>query len=389
MAIEIRKASAVVAPRSRRAEASASADPSPSWLDRARASLDAHKTPKIGPRDRMFFTERLSLLLATEIPLHIALESLGRQAGEGAMAELTRKLRQDVSEGTSFARALAARPDVFPVTYVNLIGAAEAGGFLPIALERLRDMEERREELRSTLVSAISYPALLVAFSIAVVIFVLVVVFPKFEEIFSMIHDELPITTRWLMAASVVLRRGWIAILIAIGALAVLGSSWLKRPEGVLALDRFVLRVPGLRDIVVQSNVVQMLRVMSLSLEHGVSLVAALRAAREAVGSAYFRSFLDQVESAVQEGRGLGAGFEQEPLMPELVKQMIGTGEESGSLPIVMGRLADFYEREWRRALGILAKIAEPAMLVIMGGVVGLIVSSLILPIFKLSRAVH
>ncbi len=389
MAIDIRKASASVPSRRRDLPSEGLQDRVQQLLARVRNGLKPLESPKVGPRERMFFTERLSLLLATEIPLHLALESLARQAGDGAMEQLTRKLKQDVSEGMSFARALAARPDVFPMTYVNLIGAAEAGGFLPVALERLRDMEERREELRSTLISAVSYPVVLTVFSFAVVIFVLVFVFPKFEEIFSMIHDQLPITTRWLMATSVVLRRGWLPLLIAAAAIGAFGSSWLKRPEGVAALDRILLRIPGLRDIVIQLNVVQMLRVMGLSLAHGVPLVDALRAAREAVGSAYFRGFLDRVEEGVQEGRGLGSGFQREPLLPVLVKQMIETGEESGSLPVVMGRLADFYEREWRRALGILAKVAEPAMLVIMGGVVGLIVSSLILPIFKLSRAVH
>ena len=118
-------------------------------------------------------------------------------------------------------------------------------------------------------------------------------------------------------------------------------------------------------------------------------MVDALRSAQTAVGSRHFRSFLERVEKGVNEGQGLHDGFNQEPLIPELVKQMIETGEEGGRLPMVMSRLADFYEREWRRALGIVAKIAEPAMLLVMGCVVGLIVSSLILPIFKLSRAVH
>ena len=204
-----------------------------------------------------------------------------------------------------------------------------------------------------------------------------------------MIHDQLPITTRWLMALSDVLRRFWIPILIAMAVGMRLLTSWLEKPQGVAALDRALLATPGVREIVIQLNVVQLLRVMGLSLGNGVGMVEALRSARESVSSEYFRGFVDRVEAGVNEGRGLSSGFEREPLLPELVKQMIETGEESGNLPAVMGRLADFYEREWRRALGIIAKIAEPAMLLIMGCVVGLIVSSLILPIFKLSRAVH
>lgn len=354
------------------------------WLERLTSN-----SSKIGPRERMFFTERLALLLETGVPIHAGLESLARQATHGEMAALTRTLNEEVKAGSSFARALGMHPAVFPPTYVNLVAAAELGGFLPVALERLRDMEERREELRSTLSSAISYPVILAVFSFAVVIFVLVVVFPKFADIFSMIHDELPVTTRWLMAVSDVLRRWWLPILIGSGVGLKLFTAWIARPEGKGALDRVMLRVPGLRDIVIQLNVVQMLRVLGLSLDHGVGMVDALRSARDAVSSAHFRSLIDRVETSVKEGRALHYEFDRDPLVPELVKQMIETGEESGKLPAVMSRLADFYEREWRRALGVIAKMAEPAMLLIMGCVVGLIVSSLILPIFKLSRAVH
>ena len=305
------------------------------------------------------------------------------------MATLIADLNRDVQSGSTFARALGAYSEVFPPTYVNLIAAAELGGFLPVALDRLRDMEERREELNNTMVSAVSYPMVLALFSIAVVIFVLVVVFPKFEEIFSAIHDQLPITTRWLMAASDILRKWWIPILAVSAVSFKLLHDWAKRPAGSEWIDRAILRTPGLRDILIQMNVVQMLRVIGLSLENGVGMVEALRSARAAVSSTYFRLFLDRVEAGVNEGRGLHQGFNEEETLPDLVKQMVATGEESGNLPAVMARLADFYEREWRRALGLIAKIAEPAMLVIMGGVVGLIVSSLILPIFKLSRAVH
>lgn len=352
------------------------------------AALTRRQKP-VGARERMFFTERLSLLLATGTPLHTALETLARQAGSGPLATLSNDVRERVSSGATFAQALGHHPDAFPITYVNLIAAAERGGFLPTALESLRDMEENREELRSAMTSALSYPAVLTVFSLAVIVFVLVVVFPKFEEIFETIRDQLPITTRWLLAASHVLREWWIPLGIGTALALQWGSVAMRRPSGAEWLDGVLLRVPGLRTIVVQLNVVQLLRVLGLSLENGVPMVEALRSARHSVSSSRFRAFVGDVERSVQEGRGLSAAFQREPLLPDLVKQLVSTGEESGQLPMVMARLADFYEREWRRALGMIAKVAEPAMLVIMGGVVGLIVSSLILPIFKLSRAVH
>jgi type II secretory pathway component PulF len=250
-------------------------------------------------------------------------------------------------------------------------------------------MEERGQDLRSTLSSAISYPAFLAVFSLAVVVFVLVVVFPKFDDLFEMLGDQLPASTRLLMATSDLLTRFWPALLAGLAAAGVALQRWLARPEGTRALDRLLLRTPIVRDIVIQLNVVQLLRVLALALENGVPAVDALSAAQDGVRSGAFREFLGRVAQGVREGRGIARSFESEALLPELVKQLVATGEESGNLAPVMHRLAVFYEREWRRSLGIVAKIAEPAMLMLMGCVVGLVVSSLILPIFKVSRVVN
>ncbi len=355
----------------------------------ARVNRALRGSPRVSARDRMFFTERVALLLSTNIPIHTALESLTRQPASGALGQLLTRVHAAVVEGKSFAGALRDHPEIFPRTYTNLVNAAEVGGFLPKALERLRDMEERRQDLRSTLSSAISYPAFLAVFSVAVVVFVLVVVFPKFDDLFEMLGDQLPLSTRVLMVTSDILTRFWPLMLGGLSAAGVALQRWLARPEGMRAVDRLLLGIPIVRDIVIHLNVVQLLRVLALSLENGVPAVDALSAAQDGVSSGSFREFLGRVIQGVREGRGIARGFESEELLPELVKQLVATGEESGNLAPVMHRLADFYEREWRRSLGIVAKIAEPAMLMVMGCVVGLVVSSLILPIFKVSRVVH
>ena len=339
--------------------------------------------------ERMFFTERLALLLETGSPLHTALETLERQAGSQPVREMTRRLVSDVSEGLPFSQALARQPDVFPRTYASLVVAAERGGFLPEVLQRLCEMDEKRRELNSELWSAFAYPAFLSIFSLAVVVFILVVVFPKFADLFESIRDQLPATTLVLMATSDLLRHYWAAGLIALAGAAALGSRWLARPEAKERVDRLALRLPLVRDILVQFQIVQFTRIMSLSLGNGVALLEALRSCRDIVPGARFRRFVEELETRVNEGGGIASGFRSAEFLPELVPQMVATGEESGKLALVMERLADFYEREWRKRLAVFAKIAEPAMLLIMGVVVGLIVSSLILPIFKLARVAH
>jgi type II secretory pathway component PulF len=361
-------------------------------LERSPASsVSPSAAPTTAPwrgKDRMFFIERLALLLETGTPLHTGLETLAAQAASPQLSRVAADLAHDVASGLAFAEALRRQPEAFPETYASLVAAGERGGFLAQVLERLREMEESRQDLRSTLVGALSYPAFLIFFSIAVVIFVMVVVFPKFSELFSMIEDELPLTTLLLMNASDVLRRFWLPITGTAGGGLFLLWRWLRSRTGAVFVDRLRYRLPLLRSFTAEFHAIQFLRMMGLSLAHGVPVVEALQACRATVPSETFRAFVDRLEEHVTQGRGLAVGFREVAFLPALVGQMVATGEETGSLPRVMTRVADFYEREWRKRLAAVTKLIEPALLVLMGAAVGLIVSSLLLPIFKLSRAV-
>ena len=343
---------------------------------------------KVSGKDRMFFTEQLGLLLETGTNLHGALEALQTQMPPGKLRDVTATLLQDIAGGKSFSHALAEHPEVFSENYVNLVAASEAGGFMHEVLYQLLELEEKREQLRSTLVSAFSYPAFLMAFSVGVVIFVLMVVFPKFGDLFVSIADQLPITTKVLMAMSDGLRAYWVYLLGGAAALAVGAKRWSDTQAGRDTLDGLKLRIPLIKDIFSQLYLIQAMRVLSLSLTNGVPMIEALRASREVVENRIFRRFIDGIHDLVQEGNRLAVGFERADFIPLTVKQMIATAEESGNLAKVMLRLADFYERELGKKLATFAKLAEPVMLLVMGTVVGLLVSSLILPIFKLSRAV-
>jgi type II secretory pathway component PulF len=353
----------------------------PRWL--------APSEGRIGSADRMLFTERLALLLETGVALHDALQVLEEQAAKPRLKRIINEVAADIVSGQRFSEALAKHPDLFPPTYINLVGASEAGGFLPQVLEQLVELDEKQEKLRSTIVSALSYPGFLAGFSVLVVIFILVVVFPKFSVMFASIYDELPFTTRFLIGASNLLIEhgtalGCGVLVLALGALAAL-----RRPEARLRLDRLKLRVPGLRDIFIKIYLTRLLRVMGISLERGVTILATLDACRNVIPNAAFRQFIGELETQVTEGKGIAAAFRDSPLMPTSVRQMIATGEETGTLGRVMGRVADFYERDLTRQLNQLAKMAEPVMLLVMGVLVGTIVTSIILPIFKMSRAVH
>jgi type II secretory pathway component PulF len=345
--------------------------------------------PKISLEQRMVFTERLSLLLETGVSLLEALKAMQSQTEELLVADIIGSLVEIISEGKSFSVALEKHPEMFSTTYVSLVFAAEEGGFLPQVLNQLLRMDEKNSQLRSNIVSALSYPAFLIVFSIAVVIFVLVVIFPKFEALFASIHDQLPITTIFLMTLSAFVRHYWLLIIAGLGIVVWLTITWVKSPVGKLAIDKFKMSAPLIKDIYRQIYLSQTLSVLGLSLSNGVPITVALKASQGVVSNLIFVKFLDDIRNHVNEGRGIAIGFNTSPIVPPMVRQMVTTGEQTGNLGMVMSRVADFYERELTKRITMLSKAIEPIMLIVMGVVVGLIVVSLILPIFKLSRAIH
>ncbi len=343
----------------------------------------------ISARERMQFTERLAMLLETGMPLHAALNTLQQQTQHPSLAQAIGAMAEAVMAGKPLATALAAQGALFPPAYASLVGAAEGGGFLAEVLGQLVDMEEKQERLRNALASAFIYPAFLALLSVVVVVYVLVGVFPKFADLFSGIKDQLPASTIVLMALSDALRQHWLAIAATGGAAGTLIARWVRSAAGKALLDRAKLRLPGLRGLFMQVYMARIMRVMSTSLGNRVSVLDTLGACRDAVSNLEFRAFLAKVEEHVVQGRGFASAFQEEAAVPQMVRQMIATGEASGKLALVMGRIADFYERELLRKITALSKLAEPVMLMVMGVVVGLIVTSLILPIFKLAAAVH
>ena len=342
----------------------------------------------VSDKERKFFTEQMALLLETGTSLQASLQALVKQMDNPAMISLVEQLSDDIGQGMQFSQALAKHPTVFSSTYVNLVAASEDGGFMHEVLEQLLALDAKREELRQTLASALSYPIFLLLFALGVVIFVLVVVFPKFADLFSQIQDQLPVTTVFLMATSELLKQYWVEYLVGLLVVAVGFKYWSSTEKGIERLDWMKLNLPLLRNIFTQLYLVQALRVLSLSLSNGVGMMDSLHASKYVVNNRIFQQFIGRVEEHVETGSGVAAGFRNTSFIPPIVEQMINTGEETGSLPKVLSRLADYFEAELSSKLRTLSRLAEPVMLLVMGGVVGLIVSSLILPIFKLSRAV-
>ena len=343
-------------------------------------------SPSVAPKDRMFFTEQLALLLETGTSLHPALISIRGQMHDSPMASIIDSIAAGVVGGQSLSEMFAQHPKVFNPTYVSLVAASEQGGFLHEVLEQLRRMDEQNSELKSSMVSAFSYPAFLVVFSIFTLVFILLVVFPRFGPMFASIGDDLPATTKALMGLSEFLLHHWMAFSAGCSVSMVALITWLQSAAGKSWLARFKLSAPLLGKIWQRIYLVVAFRVLGLSLKHGVSLVQAVRTAREIVANEVVKDFFTDMSARLEQGGRLGEGFAEAKWVPDLAKQMVATAEESGSLPQVLLRVSDYYHRELDRLLMRVSKMVEPIMLVVMGVLVGLLVSSLILPIFKMSQ---
>lgn len=340
-------------------------------------------------RDRMAFDEQLALLLETGVPLHTALGELENQTDNAEVREILCAIRDEIIEGVSMASAMANHPRMFNTTYTNIIASGEAGGFLPSALQQLMELDEKTQRLRGIVGSALTYPMVLLVTSVLVVGFVLLWVFPKFTELFSSMGDNLPFLTVLLMRISAAIRDYWLALLAALGIVG--GVIWhsLRQPEVRERLDRFLLNLPLIGPVLIQVHLVPTLRVLSLSLANAVPVLKALTATREVTTSSAFRAMIDKAIQNIEEGQSLSKVFAESRFMPSLAREMIITGEATGNLALVMGRLCDYYQKQLEQRLQMLAKLSEPLMLLIMSLVIGGIVSALILPIFKLATTAH
>ena len=350
------------------------------------AKSKAFRNSKMSARERSTFFERLSLMLDSGTSLHSALESMLRSGSPNtALYPIITQIKKDVNNGTTFAEALTKHPELISGVQLKLISAGEQGGFLPEVITKIVDFEARQHKLRSSIVGALTYPAVLMFVSVMVCVFVLLVVFPQFKDMFSSMEDKLPMISRMMFSLSNQLTENSMVAIPVFSVGFTLLLIWAMSDAGKATFRAVLFRIPFTRTMYINYAIAQMTRVLGLALEHGVSVSDALYYLKGTFADTEIGKTLEDVEQLVGAGQGLSAGFSRSEHMPDLVKQLVSAGEESGALARVFSKLATHYETEIDRQVDLLGKIAEPIMLLIMGILIGGLVSALILPIFKLS----
>ena len=346
-------------------------------------------TKPVKSSELLFFTSQLSLMLEIETPLNLALKSISNQTGNKYFKKVLSGLFKEIEEGMQLSESMKHHPEVFTNVYSSMIKSGESGGFLKEILDRIVEMQEKRQALVTSLRSALTYPAVLCVVSVIVVIFILTTVLPKFTAFFIGKEEILPATTRILMSLSVILKNYWFGLsLLAIGLFA--GTMLFKESRtGKRFIAWAIVNLPIISKLSNKIYTCAMLRTLGNLMESHVPLLEALEVTRGTISNFYFRDLIDTISAHVREGGKFSKPFSSYPYALDSVKQMIATGEETGSLQKVMLRLAEFYDEEVERELKILSSLIEPVALIVMGVVIGLIVSSVILPLFRLAQVMN
>ena len=336
-----------------------------------------------------FFLSQLSLMIEVGTSLSVALKAIAQQTINPVFRDILRSLHRDVEEGKQFSSAMRSHPKVFDEVFVSMVKAGETGGFLKKILDQMVEMQEKRQALIAQVRTTLTYPTVLCVVAFLVVTFILVGVLPKFTTFFEGKESILPFTTRFLMFLSKSLREYAWAHLLVLAATAGCLKVFLDSEAGRALIDQLSVRGPIIGKIHNKISTCQLLRTLGNLMESRVPLLEALEVNRPTVRNRYFRQYLDKIAENIRQGGDFSKPFASNPYILPSVKQMVATGEEVGNLPKVMLRLAEFYDTEVDRELKTLASLIEPLALIVLGVVVGLIVSSVILPMFKLSQVIQ
>ncbi len=335
---------------------------------------------------RLVFARTLSFLLTAGVPLDRSLTVSAQLSEFPALRQALQEVLRAIKGGKSLSAALERYPNLFPNFYVSLIRAGEASGNLGRVFTQLADYQESVNELRSNLVSAMIYPALLFVVGAAAVIFLLEFVVPKFAGVFEQSGAALPLPTQLLLSLSGALEKTWWLGLIAVPLIFFGIQRYLATERGGKRFDHFILSVPRLGSVIERIQVSRFSRSLGTLLEGGVPMVRALEIARQVIGNRKLSDAVKHAQQGVKQGEGVVRPLDETGAFPPLSIHLLGVGEETGRLDAMLLQVANVYERETRTAIKNLVALFEPLMILAMGVVVGTIVVSLLLAIYSINE---
>jgi type IV pilus assembly protein PilC len=353
------------------------------------SKMKVSRQKRITQADITVFTRQLATMMKAGLPLMQAFDIVAKGHSNASMTKLLMDIRSDIEQGTSMADAFAKHPKYFDRFYSNLVRAGEAGGVLEGLLDKLATYKEKTQAIKKKVKSALTYPAAVVVVAIALVIVMMMFVLPEFGKVYDGMGVALPALTQFMMNISdFFVAYGWLVIIGLIGA--VVGFyQWLQRsPKLQKRVDALLLKMPIFGSIVRKATIARWARTTSTLFAAGVPLVEVLDSVAGASGNIIYEEATQEIRSKVNQGISLTSGMLATDLFPNMMVQMASIGEESGALDDMLNKAAEFYEDEVDNAVSQLSSLMEPIIMVVLGGIIGVILVAMYLPLFNLGNVV-
>jgi type IV pilus assembly protein PilC len=346
--------------------------------------LARFKKVKLG--DLVVFSRQLATLINAGLPIVRSLYILSEQTGNQQLKDVVVQVRKDVEAGLSLSEALEKNPEVFSRLYVEMVKAGEIGGMLDGVLLRVADQLERDQELRRKVKTAMAYPSIVLAFAVVSASFMLIFIVPVFATMFEDLGGTLPLLTRIVMGISNILSSFWgVLVYAAMGAAVFAFFRWKKTENGRRVWGRISLKIPAkIGETVQKVALARFARTLGTLSAAGVPILQSIEITATSSGNWVVEQALLKSRDAIREGIPIYKPLEDEPVFPPMVTRMIAVGEETGDIDGMLGKIGDFYESEVDATIKALTSIIEPIMIVVVGGIVGIIVIAMYLPMFRI-----
>ncbi len=352
-----------------------------------RAQLQQKRKPSL--QELATFTTQLANLLKSGMPLTVALNSMTHLESKGIPAGVSRDLKQEVTEGRGLSDAMAKQPRIFSDLYVNMVRAGEQSGSLEQVLRRMADHFSQFAEVQAKFKSALIYPAMVCCVGAGIVAFFMFFMMPKFMEIFNGFGVELPLPTKMLMGFSTFFIHYWWLLGLAVIVVVILFKRFQASEEGARRIDGWKMTAPIVGKVVKLNLFGQFARTLGTLLQNGVPVLTALKITEQVLSNRLIKEAIAKTREAVTDGKTLAQPLGQSKLFPQLMVDLVRIGEETGDVPGALNNLADTFESELQIGLRVMTQLIEPLLIIVMAIIVGFLLVSILLPLFRLISQIH
>lgn len=343
---------------------------------------------RVSLKDKIVFTQQLAMMTKSGLPLIDAFSSLEEQTENKYFASILHEIIDDVKGGKPLSETLAKYPKVFTKFYISIVRSGEKSGKLDEVLERLSDQLQKDYDLITKIKAAVTYPILVVVALVGIMIVMLIFVVPQLKQIFADIGAELPLLTRIILGTSDIIRQFWYIFVLLIIGIYIGIRFWINNPAGGLTYDKIKLKLPLVGGIIKKLYMARFARTMGTLVASGLPMLEIIDTVKDVLTNKVYQRGFENISKDVESGITLSVSLKKQGIFPPMIYNLISTGEKSGKLDYVLLSMADFFDKEVEASTSNLATLIEPVLIIIIGAGVGLVVASVLMPIYSLVNAI-